>query len=478
MRYKAKNVSTFVTLLCNKLMFLMKNKLVLLITGCFILLFSSCLGSGNDYNYEIPKDSQITSFSLSSDSVPELSEVRFTIDQVEGLIFNLDSMPYGTEIIDKVICTATFATGTLAVQVIQEAIGDTIDWNGQDSLNFSKPVKFITTAYDGVTKKTYKAWINIHQVVPDSMVWDLYANNVLDENIQEEKVVPFVLNGDSVHFMYIQPKGSNPNYELYYSSFGDMKSWKKLSLSGLPASGLVLSQITEYEHVLYVISQNGTLYQSVDGQSWTVITGAPVIKALMGCVNPVANQASALAAIVSESDGLYFASMNKDMEWNVGNEIPYNFPIWGFGSASYSVAYRERLMVIAGKDSRNVLTNAAWGTMDGLGWALLTDAESSYFETREGVMLTKYDSKLFMIGGITSSGKASKEIYTSEDNGVTWNLQDTLIVLPNTYGARGYASIYVDKEQFMYILGGKTSNNSNVLDQIWRGRINRLAFKD
>ena len=124
------------------------------------------------------------------------------------------------------------------------------------------------------------------------------------------------------------------------------------------------------------------------------------------------------------------------------------------------------------------MTNAAWGTMDGLGWALLTDAESSYFETREGVMLTKYDSKLFMIGGITSSGKASKEIYTSEDNGVTWNLQDTLIVLPNTYGARGYASIYVDKEQFMYILGGKTSNNSNVLDQIWRGRINRLAFKD
>ena len=30
----------------------------------------------------------------------------------------------------------------------------------------------------------------------------------------------------------------------------------------------------------------------------------------------------------------------------------------------------------------------------------------------------------------------------------------------------------------MYLFGGKEKNNSNVLDQIWRGRINYLGFKD
>ena len=51
--------------------FLMKNRIVLFIAGCCALLLSSCLGS-DDTQYELSKDCQILSFSLSNDSIPGL----------------------------------------------------------------------------------------------------------------------------------------------------------------------------------------------------------------------------------------------------------------------------------------------------------------------------------------------------------------------------------------------------------------------
>ena len=150
--------------------FLMKNRIVLFIAGCCALLLSSCLGS-DDNEYELSRDCQILSFSLSNDSIPELSNVVFTIDQISGRIFNIDSMPYGTKLDEKVICKVRLASTVYTCQVMQEAIGDTIFWNTEDSLDFSKPVKFVNTLWDGETTKTYLAQVNIHQVVPDSMAW-------------------------------------------------------------------------------------------------------------------------------------------------------------------------------------------------------------------------------------------------------------------------------------------------------------------
>lgn len=107
----------------------MKNRIVLFIAGCCALLLSSCLGS-DDTQYELSKDCQILSFSLSNDSIPGLKDVVFTIDQVEGKIFNIDSMPYGTKLDEKVICTVKLASTVYTCQVMQEAISDTLSyWN-------------------------------------------------------------------------------------------------------------------------------------------------------------------------------------------------------------------------------------------------------------------------------------------------------------------------------------------------------------
>lgn len=71
----------------------MKNKLVLFITGCFALVLSSCLKSDEIVGVEAIKNCQIHTFSLSHDSVSGLDTVKFTIDQLTGRIFNIDSLP-------------------------------------------------------------------------------------------------------------------------------------------------------------------------------------------------------------------------------------------------------------------------------------------------------------------------------------------------------------------------------------------------
>ena len=79
------------------------------------LLFASCLGSDNNEEYDFYDDAAISSFSLGTMSktvftldskgedsmyVEEYkgSEYKFSIDHVNGKIYNLDSLPYRTDV--------------------------------------------------------------------------------------------------------------------------------------------------------------------------------------------------------------------------------------------------------------------------------------------------------------------------------------------------------------------------------------------
>lgn len=457
----------------------MKNRIVLFIAGCCALLLSSCLKS-DDTQVELSRDCQILSFSLSNDSIPELANAVFTIDQVTGRIFNLDSLPYGTKLDEKVICTVKLASTVIGCQVLQEATGDTISWNLEDSLDFSKPVKFINTLWDGTTTKAYLAQVNIHQVVPDSMIWNIYKEGIASEAIKDEKVVVFEDGNTESYYLYTQPADAGRSYQLYRSAVSDGRSWTNLTVTGLPVGEVLLSQLAVYEGNLYVPTTKGALYRSADGQAWTAVENVPMIKALMGAIEVgddiSGSQKSALAAVVDQSGSLAYASMNQSGEWNTGTNLNDGFPLSGFAAYSHDIMYRTHLLAVAGRDKDNKLTNAVWSTDDGMEWVKLTEDESVSFGKQEGAAVTGYDDKLFLLNGIGETGKASSDIYLSRDGGITWNRSDSLVMMPQEFKARGFSSIYVDGDDYMYLFGGKETGSSNVLDQIWRGRINRLAF--
>ncbi|MDH6343209.1 hypothetical protein M2134_002089 [Parabacteroides sp. PM6-13] len=456
----------------------MKKNLVLLITGGFVWLMSSCLGdSSSTIEAEAAKDCQITEFTLNSGDVEELSNVKFTIDQINGLIFNLDSLPYGSDL-KMAVCNLTYASTVLSLEYTPEAVGDTVmTYSETDSIDFSKPVKFIVTAYDGLTKKNYTARVNTHQIIPDTLEWEFYAKEEsFPIKMKEQQVVPFAYNGQEGYLLYGQPAGAGLPYRLYFSALDDMINWEPIALEGLPTDEIMLYQMVCFDQALYVPSVNGKLYKSVDGQRWSVVGDTPYVAYIISDVKEGGRSKAALAVVIEEAGELKFAAMDGEGLWTVGETIPEDFPLIGFGKEYYSSHYNSYLMIVGGRTLSNQLTNQSWGTMDGVLWARLSDINASYFAAREGVMVTAYDDKIYLIGGIDAAGNAYRDIYESIDKGVTWQKVTALIILPDTYRARGYGSVIVDKNQYINIFGGKTSANGNVLREIWRGRINRLGF--
>lgn len=454
----------------------MKKQIYLICTSCLVLLLSSCLGSDEEYDYDVVKNCQIISFVLKHDSISGLGTTKFTIDQLNGRIFNQDSLPYGTEV-DKVVATVTYGSSISigAIQVMQEAVGDTIFWNGSDSLDYSKPVKFVITAYDGETKKIYDTRLNIHQVVPDSMIWSKQTASLPGNAATERKVVVFGANDAEQYYMYTKEADG---YHLYTSQTAEATEWTAKTLTGFPVSAVKLDQITEYENILYVSSTDNKLYSSEDGLTWISVETAPAIVSLLGVVNEETSVKlpSALAAIASVEGTSRFVRMNKTGAWEEGDNVDTGFPVTGFAPLSYSLMYRERLLLAGGKTASGTVKSDVWSTMDGLSWVLLTS--NADFGQREGASVALYDTTFFMIGGLNAKSEALKDIYRSRDNGLTWELSDTLTVMPVDYNARGYSSMIVDEEtNYIYLFGGKDGKSTKDVGDLWRGRINRLGFK-
>ncbi|MDR0756622.1 MAG: DUF6242 domain-containing protein [Tannerella sp.] len=453
-----------------------KNKIPLWLFGGVLFFMSSCLGNdGTELEEWSLSNCQISTFSMSCDSISGLSAVKFTIDQINGLIFNKDSLPYGTNVNFKVICTVTYAIGAItSVEVHQKAIDKKEYWNGTDSLDFSDEVIFYIISYNGKEAKSYTAKLNVHQQNPNLMEWSRDASPLPVSGATDRKVI---LYGDSYR-MYA--RGAN-SYELYQSPVPDANNWTRAPLTGLPdKTAFTLSQMTEYEGNLYLPSPDGALYRSADGQDWTKMDDAPEIAALLGAVGEGTElgRPSALATIIRDDGKWLFAAMNVSGQWQQGTETPGVFPVAGFASNSYKQMYYSHLTVVAGKDRHGALSNRCWDTMDGLAWICLTGSGKDYFAQREGPMLADYDGKLYLTGGIDASNQGLSDIYTSADKGVTWSLADSLTFLPETYKGRGFASILVNKDNFMLLFGGKERSEANMLDELWRGRINRLGYKD
>ncbi|MCC8142864.1 MAG: DUF6242 domain-containing protein [Tannerellaceae bacterium] len=314
----------------------MKNKIVLLVTGWMLLILSLCLNS-NIREYDMVTDCRVFTFTLSHDSIAVLKTTKFTIDQQNGLIYNVDSLPFGT-VLDTVLCTTTFGAGTSYVEIIPEVSGDTIYATKTDSVDFSQAVKIISHAYDGITTKAYMAQVNIHQINPDSMVWKLYADNVISQTLTDLKVIVAENNGVKQYLMYVS---NTSGYQLYSSPVSNELQWEQLSLSGLPASLLNLQQLIILDNYFFIPATDGNLYCSRNGQEWNLLDTSVRVRALLGAINPADDktQAKSVAALIEEGGQIIYATLGMDLEWKTGEAINNGFPVSGFsayGEDNYS----------------------------------------------------------------------------------------------------------------------------------------------
>jgi hypothetical protein len=456
----------------------LRNGFYVLLSSLFLTGLISCLGGSDEGEYIVSDDALMTSFSIAHDSIPILAKTPFSIDQTksEGEIYNHDSLPYLTDIFERVKVTYTTGSGVSGLMTVVE--GDTVWVASGDSLDVSKPVQFTLFAPSG-KKKEYRLTVSIHQIDPDSAQYVPIASN--DFLLSDEyKMVQ--LKG--VYYAFTK---SPAGISLYKST--DMISWESLTLNGLPGNVLVKEiqadeiKLNETNTItrLYAYTAAGELYVSFDDNvaNWNKIEIPYPVVSVFGYLNSSKIQEDGLAFIVKKDDTSVFAFSDNFLDFQLGETVPEDFPVSGFSVIhNKSSLGLERITLVGGKSSSGKNLNTVWTTENGLYWANLSSNPQGNLPQIEGGSAFAYNDEIWFVGGKIADGDYNKDVYYSVDGGLVWKTKETKAQVPAEFSLREYASVVVDNRGiYFYIAGGKNQNaNTPALTDIWRGMLNSRTF--
>ena len=436
-----------------------------LLTVTFIL--SSCLDS-NQVDYSYSADAQITSVKLSSyqDSLKVLSGVNFSIDQVSSapIIFNKDSLPH---LFDVSMVSMNVTTNRASGIKIELSNPDSsYIWNMKDSIMIKKLKHIIVYAEDGKTTKTYTFQIRTHQQDPDTIYWQNVKNNYIPKPTDQKTV-----SNKNKFFTYY--KANNTLY-LSTSPITSGVDWTNQILSGLPQDVLLKSiqnNFIEEKDKWYALDSNNKVYTSEDGMEWNNISAPYSVKSIFGKMPSYTKDS--ILAVVKDGDKYKFAKTIDFSSINVLNEIPSGFPVDNFTYTSikdpliYSAKY---LIITGGKDVNNVTNESVW---------ILQENDRKITHTSKGLKfnvlgssLFNYDEKIYLM----TSENDKNVFYTSTNYGVFWSKASNKQLLPTEFVNRNNQSIIVDSKNNIWIFGGVSSNQTQLIE-IWKGRINKLFAK-
>ena len=121
---------------------------------CIIsILFSSC---NNDNTENLSKNALIKSFTIHEQLYNDIS---FSIDQVNGFIFNQDSLPFGS-ITKDIRCIISTIDKVSSIKLV----GENELITRSTLFDFTEPVHILVTAEDGKTTKTYQIKLNVKKI--------------------------------------------------------------------------------------------------------------------------------------------------------------------------------------------------------------------------------------------------------------------------------------------------------------------------
>ena len=408
----------------------------------------------------------------------DCSNYPFTIDQINRIITNKDSLPVGTYI-DKVITSITYDAGMLGYTP-KGSDHDTI-WTSTDSIDFTEPVEFKVYAYSGVEGKPYKVTINVHKQEPDTISWKKFDNSFSAGSLSEQKAVY------ANEKIYIFGKKNNGNTCIEYTKAINVPGENGLKdnpTSWTPIENLPLNIDTysatvcagniyflaETNKQLYKLDANSNKITSVGTETFEMLIGANEIK-------------SELYAVKGGKSGIY-----KENTWTEDADPFTLFPTGKpFFSNTTTASYNS-----------NVTTTVALcynqGTTANDTTALVFNRMSSdsKWETRmqnlplpnlKNVTMIYYDGKLYAFGGesVKPEVKPFSQFYCSTDNGLCWRPVTECMAFPAEFG-----TLYTTHHgNYSCAVTPKLENGTSRGNFIWivwedgsisRGRINRLGF--
>lgn len=445
-----------------------------------ISVLSSCLW--DDDETELSDNPSFVSLKFSkNDSIPGLESAVFTLiyDSIlqDSVIVNLDSLPYSTRI-DSVFPTFSFSSSDRAFLIMKDSLGtglDTVFVTGKDTVDFTRVQKVTNFAANGIANTTYQIKVNVHQIQAELYVWKKKVNQIYTHAASVQKGIFF----DGKYLFYVNSGLTN----YLYTSVNGL-NWVDASVAGLPTNSM-LQSITVFNNKLYLVSEDGLIYSSTNGLSWTGSSPGVAGYTLKNLYFVLENNIWGLFKQDVNSK-YYFATSQDGSLWQIGDEIPSGFPVVDYAALAFSSrTNKPKALVLGGNAANGVPLLAKWSVQKEINnkykWVDFS-VDKPDIKAFSGASLIHYDKKLLLFGGMDQNGNiVGKGYFESIDEGLTWRNTDSVfnVIVDSeqaiTYQPRSYQSaIHDTTNHYIYLIGGR--NNASVFSDVWVGRLNRMTF--
>lgn len=407
------------------------------------IAITACLDSNNTYEYS--SDATIHAFGI--DTIHG-KYYKFTIDQLTRTIYNVDSLPVGSDtIIDRILIDTLSVTG-----IVTSGENDTI-FQIRDSVDLRQPLKLKVHATDGITTREYTIKVNVHKQDPDSLVWVNMEQPLPNTPIEQQKSV--ILNGNQLLVF--------TSYDDVYQATTDISpfQWQHQTVTGLPTD-IKLSSITNFQEKLYIVTESGKTFSSSNGLTWQEVSTLG-----MQTVTLVTSFPDKLIGIQNVNGENYFCTSSDGLVWTYKEENEYkvspNFPINDIYSTVFTTKNGVEKAVVVGNTTNEGTATVPWFSMDGASWTSL-DTPDTYCPKMENPCIMYYGEAFYIMGGEFNA------IYKSLA-GIAWYETKTKFLLPKAMKGNNAYSMAIDKNNYIWIIIGQQNS-------VWRGRLNRLGFKN
>lgn len=378
------------------------------------------------------------------------SSVAFNIDQINNKIYSVDSLPSWVDI-SGVIPTVN-STGYVYIKE-----GDETDFHqfasGTDSVDFTKPVKFLIIATDGVSTKEYTAQIFKKDSEADSLAWKA----VEGADLQLEGAHRTLTLADRIYVF-----GESEGQAIVTSSsfLSEGASWRKPAQLTCEQGSVDWNSVVAYNGYLYALNTEGHICRSTNderGETWSVVSDR-VFARLLG------------------TDELYLYACDESGIWGsadlqnwaeCGSSDLDMLPETNIATVSYVSKTNPamRNAVMCGLTSANSDNAVVWYKVSSANesinqkWNYVQVAADNVYACPklDNLSIICHNAEMYAIGGNNAG------IYVSADNGISWHLQTKKKLLPAEVTGQSTPASMVAGNGYLWLIqsGGK----------VWRGKI-------
>lgn len=400
-------------------------------------LLTSCL---ENETVELSPNASIASFSINditttiktqtSDGRDTTTKVTvdgdlypFAIDHVNGLVYNVDSLPQGTDV--SAVTVNLGVNGGYALYGEEPKV-----YASEDSIDFTRPVKFSIVAADGEGARNYYISINVHQTNVDSLMWQAIESNFPCRQMTAEKAV--VLDKTLIVF------GETPDGAAYtVSSTDDAAHWTAPALMAVQGS-VDFASITSYNGILYLLA-DGKLFSSTDKcVSWVAEVPERTFTTMIGAVDGELHLLEGSCIVSTPFADAVLEGATLTQGWDTLQTVDVTtFPMapWAITVPLPSNPYVNRTTLVGVPKDYAGNTVSVWAKLSTEArWTAYEKIASNKDECPllERLTVISYANSMYAFGGASVDGEleAFEAVYVSTDGGITWQKRTKNIGLP------------------------------------------------